>query len=228
MNTQNTNKAQPRKRSNPIDWEAIERDYRLGRMTLRELAEKHGTRNETIGRRITRDRAADPSRWCRDLSDQVRAAASALLVQEAVSKASAEGQQATATGVLAAAEVIRGVISSHRKDVVKARSVAAGLLEELDTLPARMDDLKAAIAACAGDDDEKRKQLEADLREAARLHARIGSAQKLADTMLKLQAIERRAHSIPDEGPSAGGDFDDMTDAELDARIDALMAKRGA
>lgn len=228
MNTPNTNKAQPRKRSNPIDWEAIERDYRLGRMTDGELATKHGVSRETIVRRRERERAKDPSRWCKDLGDQVRAAASALLVQEAVTAASQEGHSGAVTGVLAAAEVIRGVISSHRKDVVKARSVAAGLLEELDALPARMDDLKAAIAACAGDDDEKRKQLEADLREAARLHARIGSAQKLADTMLKLQAIERRAHSIPDEGPSAGGDFDDMTDAELDARIDALMAKRGA
>jgi len=33
-----------------IDWEAIERDYRTDKFTLRELEAKHGTNNATIAR----------------------------------------------------------------------------------------------------------------------------------------------------------------------------------
>ena len=43
-----------------LDWEAIERDYRTGKFTLRELEAKHGANNATIARRAA---MAGPRTW---------------------------------------------------------------------------------------------------------------------------------------------------------------------
>jgi hypothetical protein len=71
---------------------AIERDYRTGRFTLRELEVKHGTNNATIARKIKTDRVTDPSRWQRDLAAVVRQTTNAKLIQEMVSSEVSRGQ----------------------------------------------------------------------------------------------------------------------------------------
>jgi hypothetical protein len=50
----------PTAKRRALDWEAIERDYRTGRFTLRELEAKHGTNNATIARKISKRLAAAP------------------------------------------------------------------------------------------------------------------------------------------------------------------------
>jgi hypothetical protein len=59
--------------------------------------------------------------------------------------------------------------------------------------------------------------------EASTMHLRVASAQKLADTMAKLQAIVRKAHGIADEG-DASTPGEDLTDEQLDAQIQARLA----
>ncbi|MBO9483788.1 hypothetical protein [Salinisphaera sp. G21_0] len=52
-----------------IDWEAIEADYRAGQLSIRALADKHGTKNSTVRSRAKKEG------WERDLSGQVKQAA---------------------------------------------------------------------------------------------------------------------------------------------------------
>ena len=57
-----------------IDWEAVERDYRVGQLSLRALAEKHGTTASTISRRAAKHG------WVQDASQEVRERTRAALL----------------------------------------------------------------------------------------------------------------------------------------------------
>lgn len=112
----------PRKASAPtkrrFDWEAVERDYRTGSMTLRELEVKHGPNNATILRRARRHG------WQRDLSAAVRQATNARLIEETLQQARSAAQQGTASAVLTAAEVNARIVMSHRKRAADALQLA--------------------------------------------------------------------------------------------------------
>jgi hypothetical protein len=184
-----------RTRTARVDWEAVERDYRLSRFTQREVCARHGINEASLSRRIKRDREADATRWTRDLSSQVKAAAQALIVAEKVKEQVKSGKDASA--VLAAASSVKDVLVGHQRDVVAVRQLSARLLTELG-------------------------QVTADEADPATVHLRVTSVQKLADTLTKLQAAERRAHSIPDEG-NVRPPEDDLTDEQIDAQIEAHM-----
>lgn len=59
-----------------IDWEAIEREYRAGQLSLREIGRIHGVTDTAIRKK------AKLEGWARDLTDQVRATVRAKLVRE--------------------------------------------------------------------------------------------------------------------------------------------------
>lgn len=125
------------KKRKPIDWEAIERDKRTGKFSLRELESKYGVDNATIARKIKRDRAADPTRWQEDLTEAVRQATNARLMQENISREVSKGQQKVSTAVLAAAEVNTQVVLRHRSKLAEVTAAAdaakAKVLAMLDT-----------------------------------------------------------------------------------------------
>ena len=62
------------------DWEAVERDYRTGKYTLRELETKHGADDGLISRK------AKKSGWTQDLAIAIKQATSAKLAEQLVSK----------------------------------------------------------------------------------------------------------------------------------------------
>lgn len=103
------------------DWEAVERDYRTGRYSLRELEDKHGADNSLIARRAKRNG------WTQDLSVAIRQATKAKLVKP-------ESLVADATVVDIAAEVNKSIILEHRAAARRARQLSVSLLVELDTL----------------------------------------------------------------------------------------------
>ena len=69
------------------DWEAVERDYRTGQYTLRELEAKHGPNNATISRH-----AANHG-WTQDLSVAIKQATNAKLIAAVVSEKCSDAQQ---------------------------------------------------------------------------------------------------------------------------------------
>ena len=62
-----------------IDWEAIERDYRAGVRSLREMGDAYGVTHGAIRKRALRDG------WVRDLGAKIRAKAESLVSADAVS-----------------------------------------------------------------------------------------------------------------------------------------------
>ena len=98
-------------RRSDIDWEAIERDYRVGQLSVRQIAKAHNVAPSAITRR------AKKYDWSRDRARDVRARTSAKLIeiakQQTDNKAT-ESAQALLSSVDAAAQANISVTSNLR------------------------------------------------------------------------------------------------------------------
>ena len=110
------------------DWERIERDYRAGCLSLRQIADEHGITEGAIRKRAKRDG------WERDLSAKISAKADALVRKEAVrSEVRTETDAPTEREIVDAnAQAIVSVRLGHRRDIQRSRSIVMSLLEELE------------------------------------------------------------------------------------------------
>lgn len=197
------------------DWEAIERDYRTGRYTLRELEAMHGASYAHISRK------AKAQEWSKDLQQVIRQATNAAVLRETTTRAQHE---ATET-VLVAAEINKSVILQHRGDIAATRSLAMELLGEIKVATSSQEDLAALLKmAQSGMDATDAMLLQQALRDLTKLHNRVGSTHKLADTLTKLQTLERKAFGIEDED---GGEEKSTPAAQILGEMMAAMHQAG-
>jgi len=177
------------------DWQAVERDYRTGKFTLRELEAKHGANNATILRRAKREG------WTADLSKAVRQATNAALVQQVISEKCSAAQQDTAETVLAAAELNKQVILGHRRDLSKTQELAQALLAELSEggLLLKHRELLGQILAGDGADPVDVAQAQAAISKALGIGNRVQSLKALAEAFTKIQAAERVAFGLDEK-----------------------------
>jgi hypothetical protein len=207
----------PKKRT---DWDAVERDYRTAKFTLRELAQKYGVTHQAINNQAKR------KQWTQDLADQIRQATNAKLVAKLVDEGVAKGGQEVANTVLAAAEVNTRVILGHRKDIQATRDVAAGMLQELSATAMLSEhvEMLAQVLAGSGAEPVDEAKARAAVQKALSITTRIQGVKALADTFDKLQLAERRAFSLDEKGgkdPASG--LQEMATAELQKLRQQLM-----
>jgi predicted DNA-binding protein YlxM (UPF0122 family) len=184
--------AQPKRRA---DWDAVERDYRTGKFTLRELADKYGVSHQAIGKQVK------TKGWTQDLSTAIKQATNAKLVAELVDKEVAKGGQEVAKTVLAAAELNKQVILKHRGDISKTSDLAMAMLAELSLTTHKQEEIEELFEKVTGDmAGPALLAAQQQFKDFMRVHSRVGSVHKLADTLAKLQTLERKAFGIADEG----------------------------
>lgn len=171
------------------DWEAIERDYRTGRFTFRELEAKYGPNNATISRRAKKDG------WAPDLTIAVRQATNAALMQQIVQQECSAAQQNASTAVLAAAEVNKQVILGHRKHAATTMGLVLDLMEELRLLGSAKEDLERLAEIVGGEDPEEMLRV---VRKVTSIHAKASTIKTLTDALEKLIRLERLAFGIDD------------------------------
>lgn len=166
------NKLPTPRKPRDIDWQAVERDYRTGAFTTRELGRKYGCSHVAVGKHVRQ------GGWTQDLRGAVRAATSAKLISATAVRTEATREATAVTNtVLAAAEVNKAVILAHRSDIREARDVALGLLDELrrSAMSAADKDRLAQLVAGAdaepGDADEARKLVYKALATSTRIGA---------------------------------------------------------
>lgn len=138
-------KAQAKRRG--PDWDAIERDYRTGNYTLRELEAKHHTDNATIARKIKRDRAVDPNKWQKDLASAIRQATKARVTADIISKEISEtissGQQSQQlVTVLVAAEINARILGDQRGRLTSLINDADKVRKKISLLVDSAKDIK--------------------------------------------------------------------------------------
>lgn len=99
------------------DWEAIERDYRLGRWTNVELASRYGCSEGAI-----RFKAKD-RKWEKDQSERIAVAARQHADASAIASRAVEGVVAHEVGRIAG-----DVLIQHRADLAELRTLEADIL----------------------------------------------------------------------------------------------------
>lgn len=110
-----------------VDWEGIERDYRAGLLTLRQIGEQHGVSHTAIKKRADRDG------WDRDLSAKIKAKADSKVSKLAVSTEQTREQKVSEQAIIEAnAQAITNVIVAHRSSIGRLRAIAESLMVKLE------------------------------------------------------------------------------------------------
>lgn len=181
------------------DWDAIERDYRTGKFTLRELAEKHGISHQAIAKR------SKTNGWTQDLGEQIRQATNAKLVANLVDTEIAKGGQAVANAVLVAAEINTQVILKHRTGLQRITNIKEMLLDQIEQAALNLPDLAEAIELVRNPDENGQDKANDALRKAMSRTSLVDDLKKLAEVDEKVRKGEREAFNIAGgEDPDSG------------------------
>lgn len=161
-----------------IDWLSIEKAYRGGIQSIRQISRTYGVSDKGISKRATRDG------WTRDLSAAVRQKARELVVRKPGSQEPPVDQDdAVNEEATVAANIIRG----QRTDIAEMRQYARDLVKDIK-------DITGKLNSDPEMNDDARVKL-------IRLRADI--YRDLAQAMAKIVPLERIAFSLDAESASA-------------------------
>ena len=200
-----------------VDWHSIERDFRTGTFTLREIGQRHGRSAAQISRQ------ARARGWSKDLREVVRQATSTALIRELSAQKATAAQNETTESVLVAAQAVTQVVLGHRRDIAKAQGLFSDLLAELAVTTHQTLGLLRCLDAGVLDGVDH-SQLVDGLRQLVQLPSRAAILQRLVDSLAKLQQLERRAFGL-DEAKSAGDGDTQLSDIERAARLVSILEK---
>lgn len=111
-----------------IDWEAIEREYRVGVRSMADIAGEFGVTAAAICKKAKREE------WDRDLSARIRAKAEALVNAAAVNEGVNADRALTERNIVAStAQIQAAKLIEHRTDIPRYQSICKSLLAELET-----------------------------------------------------------------------------------------------
>jgi transposase-like protein len=208
------------------DRERAEKDYRAGKLSIREIARRQGVTDKTI-----RNWAA-ASGWTRDLSARVDEEVRTQLLRASLrtSEKSDCGTEISDDEVIeASAKEITGVITGQRSTLDRARRIVLSLLEELEAIIGSNEDLDKLRDLMASDDENK--ALVTVFRKVCSLPMRVDLARKLMDSMRILLAAESEVWGIiagrsalsPATDPNQPADIDNPYAGRLPDHILALI-----
>jgi hypothetical protein len=197
-----------------IDWEAIERDFRLGRGSVREIAKRYGVGHQSILRHAAK------GKWTQDKAPEVnrRVAERLLLSGPRRTKRTTETDQGEsgphglhgAGGGLTEADIEATVdervevLREHQRVGRDFRKTLTKLRRELDEVSEHRDEIADAIEDETRDDKtvDRRKRM---LR-AVSLPARAQAAAVLTGGFKNAVGIERQAHGLADGNDAVSPD----------------------
>jgi hypothetical protein len=173
------------------DWEAIERAYRAGALSIRTIAERNGISDTAIRKK------AKASGWARDLSEQVRKQVRNKLVRGEVREEQCANPERDAEIVEEAAEEGARVVRSHRRDIRKATNLANLLMDDLLTTISKREEIEDSIEGETADDANGMRR--ATMLSAVALPSNAKTLFQLSSAMKNLQVLERQAFSLDEK-----------------------------
>lgn len=183
------------------DWERVEKDYRAGILSVREIAGYAGVSHTAIQKR------AKTYGWERDLKAKIHAKADALVAKrEVASKVASRSVETEREIVDGNAESVADIRMAHRGDIARARRMTNKLLDELESLTDEQGTIKDLITKFKDGDHEDGEAMGDVLALAKKVSAlpnRTKTMKELAETLKTLVALERQAYDIV---PEQGGD----------------------
>ncbi|MEG3012758.1 MAG: hypothetical protein RR845_26040, partial [Pseudomonas sp.] len=103
------------------DWEAIERAYRAGLLSLRAIASEHGVAHNTIMKR------AEKEGWQRDLTSKVRSAVKDKVTRSVTTDGDQKKLVTDAEIIEEASDQAAAVVLAHRSGLAQWRGIASKL-----------------------------------------------------------------------------------------------------
>jgi len=173
------------------DWEAIERAYRAGSLSIRTIAERQGVSDTAIRKK------AKALGWARDLSDQVRKEVRSKLVRGEVRNDQGANCELDAEIIEEAAEEGARVVRSHRRDIRKATNLANLLMDDLLSTIQRRVEIEEDIEAETSEDNNGMRR--ASMLAAVSLPSNSKTLFQLSSAMKNLQVLERQAYSLDEK-----------------------------
>jgi hypothetical protein len=210
-------KAEARRRSD-ADWEAVEREYRAGQLSTREIGRIHGVSHTAVSKRAKKEG------WTQNLAARVREEVATRLVSNEVATANArQVVEEAATRVIA-------LVREHRRDIGSARQLVATLVTELQEASENVGEIEAGINdETANDQGSNRRKM---MLKAVSLSTRSSAIANLSVAMRNLVGLERQAFSLDNGAPTTDDAKADETDdayRDLIAALDAIgRAKAGS
>lgn len=197
-----------RSQENPIDWELIEKEFRLGQSTLRQLASSHQVQPSAISRKAKKEN------WVQDKREAVKALSEAQLLLSNTHKAT-EKATPTEVDIEIAATVRTNIVLAHRSDAQRSRALTMKLLGELEFQSDNLELLQQlgelVIDPSDGDDSsaakERHRKRQEAFDKAMSLSGRTGTMKALAESLTKVVAIEREAFGLDIAPPSSTDPF---------------------
>lgn len=196
-----------RSKENQIDWDAIERQYRLGKKSNSQLAEEFGVQVSSIGRR------AKKFGWVANKKEEVNSTTEALLIQAASGNANPNATP-TALEIKVAAQVSADVVLKHRSGLARLGALRDKLLEEVEVVTDNRELFEALGEAMdesgptenGGWKVDKQNQI---YRKVISMSGRIDDVKTLAEIDEKVRKGEREAFGL-DKDSGGDGRFEDM------------------
>ena len=174
-----------------IDWELIERDYRAGIKSVRQIGKEYDVSRTAITKR------AYKNGWPRDLKEKIRAATDAKLAKEGASQGATQVAKATENEIVQAnADIQVQIVREHRVDIQRARKLAQALLGALERVVADRD-LLEGLAELITQDDKSPKRYDTFMR-AIGIPENAATLESLVRSLKHLVGMEREAFGIED------------------------------
>jgi hypothetical protein len=174
-----------------IDWQACEREYRSGVMSLREMGSAYGVTESAIRKRAKRDE------WTRDLHAKIQAKANELVrKQEVRNLVRTESAVSDKMQIQAMGQLVAGVQMGHKAIAARGLKLCHALLAELET-----QTFDTVVFAQLGElmrnpDDSGMDKLDTLYKKVISLPGRVDTARKLMESMKSVIAMEREAYGI--------------------------------
>lgn len=177
-----------------VDWEKLEREFRMGKMTYAEMANEFGVNSSTIFRRAKKEG------WTRDLSALVRQETRAHISAQIVAHAQ-ETHKDRISGDAKAVEIeaISNAMlaADHERVGAKSRALFEVAIDQIAKELSDMPSLETlAIAVSQNSPDA-----EAGLRKVLALPSLVDAAKKATEGAAKAIDVERKSRNMDEADP---------------------------
>lgn len=206
----------------PVDWEAVELDYRAGIKTLRAIATERGCSAGRIAQ------VAKEKGWSRDLSAKIMAEAEARLNRDALNEQLNAKQRISERDVISAsAEAIVEVVRGQRKNLGELSEIYRALVQKAKAIVSEARLFEQIGEICESPDEGGQDKIGEIYKKVCSLPVQTELVKRLAETLKLIIELERKVFRIDDK-VDPGDCASALTDAQRASRIATLLAKAGA
>jgi hypothetical protein len=194
-----------RSKENAIDWDAIERRWRLGNATATQLAAEYSVAVSSITRR------AKERGWVQDKREEVGVVANSLLIQSASGNSNPNATP-SALEVKAAAQAAADVVLEHRQGLRRLKKIHADLLAQMEGVVSNMTAIEEIVIMVRNPDERGVDRANDALRRAMERPQLVEDLKKLADIDERIRKGEREAFDL-DKDDKKSSAYEDMLEA---------------